>query len=164
MNKIAIYPGTFDPITNGHINIIEKAGKLFDKVIVAVAYHTCKDSLFTLEERTQICKEALKNHPFVEVENFRGLIVDFANKKNADFLVRGLRAMGDFEYELQQSLTNKKLSPNLETIFFMPDFRNLYLSSSIVRQVLMLGGELEEFVPKTVLKAIANKSNCKAST
>ncbi len=164
MNKIAIYPGTFDPITNGHINVIEKAGKLFEKVIIAVAYDTCKNSLFSLEERTEICKEALKVFPYVEVDSFKGLIVDFAHKKNANFLIRGLRAMGDFEYELQQCLTNKKLSSNLETIFFMPDFKNLYLSSSIVRQVMMLGGELEEFVPKSVIKAIAHKSNYNSKT
>ena len=158
MNKIAIYPGTFDPITNGHLNIIEKASKLFDKIIVAVAHDTGKSSLFSLAERTELCKKALQDFPKVKVESFTGLIVDFAKLCKSSTLIRGLRAVSDFEYELQQSLTNKKLSPEIETIFFLPDFKNLYLSSSIVRQVLSLGGNLQDFVPQAVYTAILDKT------
>lgn len=157
MNKIAIYPGTFDPITNGHLNIVEKASKLFENVIVAVANDTGKNPLFSLAERTTLCKKALAGFANVQVENFAGLIIDYAHKKNANTLIRGLRAVSDFEYELQQSLTNKKLSPEIETIFFLPDFKNLYLSSSIVRQVLSLGGDLKDFVPEAVEEAIIKK-------
>ncbi len=157
MTNLAIYPGTFDPITNGHLNIVEKASKLFDKIIVAVANDTGKNSLFPLAERTDFCKKALQDFPNVEVESFTGMIVNYAKLRKSSTLIRGLRAVSDFEYELQQSLTNKKLSPEIETIFFLPDFKNLYLSSSIVRQILSLGGDLQDFIPKAVYTAILNK-------
>ncbi len=157
MSKVAIYPGTFDPITNGHLNIVEKASKLFDKLIVAVAHDTGKNSLFSLSERTELCQKAVCHFPNVQVESFTGLIVDYAKRKNSPTLIRGLRAVSDFEYELQQSLTNKKLSPEIETIFFLPDFKNLYLCSSIVRQLLSLGGDLKDFVPPAVEAAITTK-------
>ncbi len=157
MNNLAIYPGTFDPITNGHLNIIQKASKLFPKIIVAVANDTGKDPLFSLAERTSLCQKAIKKFPSVEVQSFSGLIVDFAKACGSNTLIRGFRAVSDFEYELQQSLTNKKLAPEIETIFFLPDFKNLYLSSSIVRQVLSLGGDLRDFVPKAVSTAIIKK-------
>ena len=157
MNKLAIYPGTFDPITNGHVNIIQKASKLFDNIIVAVAHDTGKSPLFSLEERTKLCQKAVQDIPNVQVESFAGLIVNYAEQKKSRTLIRGLRAVSDFEYELQQSLANKKLSPEIETIFFLPDFKNLYLSSSMVRQIISLGGDLKDFVPQAVGTAILAK-------
>jgi len=156
--KLAIYPGTFDPITNGHLNIVEKASGIFPKVVLAVARDTAKKSLFSLNKRFELCTKATKHLDNVEVEKFSGLIVDFAQSKNARILIRGLRAVSDFEYELQQSLTNRKLNNRIETVFLLPDFRHLYLSSSIVRQVFLLGGDLGEFVPQDVKVAILEKN------
>ena len=151
--KKAIYPGTFDPITNGHINILKKSLKLFDIIVLAVANLTDKTTLFSLDQRVNICKTALKDYKRVKVQSFSGLSVDFAKSLGINTIIRGLRAVSDFEYELQFALTNKKMENRIETIFFVPDYKYLYLSSSVVRQVYMNDGEISGSVPQSVIKA-----------
>jgi len=154
---IAIYPGTFDPITSGHINILTKATHLFDTVILAVANVTSKNTMFTTDERYELCKVTTAHIPGVSVEAFDSLTVDFAEKRNAKHIIRGLRFTSDFEYELQISLMNKKLNPDIETIFFIPDEHFLHVSSSMVRQIVGLGGSLKDFIPDVVEQAIRGK-------
>jgi len=153
----AIYPGTFDPITFGHLNILEKAAKMFDEVILAVADYTAKQNYFTLEERLEQCKEAAKGIPNIKVISFSGLVVDFARQNNCRILIRGLRAVSDFEYELSLALTNIKLSEDIETVFLVPSLRYMYLSSSMIRQLAELDGELKDFVPPHVIKALKER-------
>jgi len=148
--KTAIYPGTFDPITNGHIDILKKATNVFDRVIVAVANVTGKDTMFTLEERTNLCKEACVDIPGVDVMDFDGLSVDLAKKVNACAMIRGLRAVSDFEYELALALMNKRLKAEIETVFFVPDSEYLYLSSTSIREVAKLGRSVADMVPACV--------------
>jgi pantetheine-phosphate adenylyltransferase len=156
--KIAIYPGTFDPITNGHIDILERALNLFDKVIIAVAQNTAKNPLFTEEERITLLRQVTKRYKNVEVGSFNGLLVDYVQKQNAIAVVRGLRAMTDFEYELQMALMNRKLDEKMETVFMMPNEKYTYLSSNFVREIARLGGEVSKFVPPVVLKALQKKN------
>ena len=155
--KKAIYPGTFDPITNGHINILVKATEIFDEVILAVANVTGKNTLFTTDERMSLCSLALQEIPKVKVVKFDGLAVRFAETAGACTIIRGLRAVSDFEYELQLFLMNKSLNKEIETIFLVPDIKNLYLSSSMVKQVVTLGGSLSTYIPACVEKAILEK-------
>lgn len=155
--KVAIYPGTFDPITYGHLDILRKATQIFDKVVLAVAEHTGKNTLFTTEERKQLCLEAVKGIDKVDVKSYNGLSVKFCRGINATHMIRGLRAVSDFEYELQIALFNKKLDQELETVFLIPDNKYLYLSSSMVRSVYELSGELQEFIPECAVKALNNK-------
>ncbi len=155
--KRAIYPGTFDPITNGHLNILEKAAKMFDEVILAVAQQTSKESLFTLEERTSLCVKATKHIPNVKVMIFDGLVVDFAKQMDSTIMIRGMRAVSDFEYELQLALMNKKLNQEIETVFMIPSYRYMYLSSSMIRQLAKLNADLNEFVPTDVMEALRQK-------
>ncbi|MFO7897131.1 MAG: pantetheine-phosphate adenylyltransferase [Candidatus Cloacimonadales bacterium] len=155
--KTAIYPGTFDPITNGHIDILQKASKLFDRVILAVAEVTGKQTMFSLAERTEICQEACAGLPQVEVKSFSGLSVDFALSEKADAMIRGLRAVSDFEYELSLALMNKKLEDKIETVFFVPANQYLYLSSTMIRQIVSLRGNVEDLIPECVEKAIKIK-------
>ncbi|OQX71998.1 MAG: pantetheine-phosphate adenylyltransferase [Candidatus Cloacimonas sp. 4484_275] len=140
--KIAIYPGTFDPITNGHIDILKKAAKVFDRVILAVAETTGKNTIFSLEKRTELCKKAVDSIANIEVREFHGLVVDFAKEVGATVMIRGLRAISDFEYELSLALMNKNLYNEIDTIFFLPDYKHLYLSSTMIRQVVALGGDV----------------------
>lgn len=160
--KIAIYPGTFDPITNGHLDILERALNLFDKVVITIARNSSKKPLFTEEERLQLMREAVKSFPHVEVDSFYGLLVDYCRKKQAIAVVRGLRAISDFEYELQMALMNRKLNPNVQTVFLMPNERYTYLNSTIVREIARLGGDVTDFVPKVVLKALKRKFTSKS--
>lgn len=157
MQRIAIYPGTFDPITNGHLDIVFRASRLFDKTILAVAYHNEKDTLFNIQERVKLCKEATAMIDNVEVRQFKGLVVDFAKNVNSIVIVKGLRAVSDFEYELQLLLMNRKLYDKVETVFLTPRNCYLYLSSSIIKQVAKLGGDVSEYVPKSVKKALEEK-------
>jgi len=148
--KIAIYPGSFDPVTNGHIDVIERAARLFDKVLVAVIRNPEKRPAFSLDERVDMLKKSLARDKNVSVESFDGLLVDYARKKKANIIVRGLRAVSDFDYEFQMALTNRKMAPKVETLFFMTDYKYSYLSSNFVKQIAHLGGDVKELVPPAV--------------
>ena len=154
---IAVYPGSFDPPTNGHIDIIGRAAKLFPKVIVAITHNYNKKHMFTLEERLSMMKEAVSKMKNVKVASFSGLLVDYLNKIDSFCIVRGLRALSDFEYEFQMALTNKKLNPNMETVFFTSRSEYMYLSSGAVRQVAALGGDITGFVPEIIKDKVVKK-------
>lgn len=155
--KRALTPGTFDPITSGHIEIISRASRIFDEVIVSVAASPKKKPLFTLEERVALAREALKDIENVRVEPFCGLLVDFAQEMNAPVAVKGLRAITDFEYEFQQTALNYQLDPRLETIFIMSSPEYMYLSSSVVREIASFHGNVDQFVPQCVSTALKKK-------
>ncbi|MEG1782602.1 MAG: pantetheine-phosphate adenylyltransferase [Oscillospiraceae bacterium] len=148
--RIAICPGSFDPVTKGHIDILERTSKLFDKVIAVVMINPAKTPTFTTEERVEFIKRVTKNIPNIEVEAHLGLVADYAKSKNAHTLVKGLRAVTDFEYEFQQALTNKKLNKDLETMFMVTNQEYMYLSSTIVRQIADFGGDISQFVPPEI--------------
>jgi pantetheine-phosphate adenylyltransferase len=157
--KIAIYPGTFDPITNGHIDIIERAIEIFDKVIVTVARNSSKSPLFSDNERVAMIKRVVKKYgKKVEVDSFRGLLVEYAKSKRAVAIVRGLRAISDFEYEFQMALMNRKLAEGIFTVFLMPHERYTYLNSSIVREIATLGGDISDFVPREIAKKLVTRT------
>ena len=156
--KIAIYPGTFDPITNGHIDVLERAIEIFDKVIVTVSRNSSKNPLFTDEERAEMIQEVVEKYgKKVEVDSFKGLLVKYAQSKGAVAIVRGLRAISDFEYEFQMALMNRKLSEQIFTLFLMPHERYTYLNSSIVREIASFGGDISSFVPKSVAQRLLQK-------
>ncbi|MBN1560059.1 pantetheine-phosphate adenylyltransferase [candidate division KSB1 bacterium] len=159
--KIAIYPGTFDPITNGHIDIIRRAALIFDKVIVAVATNPQKKPLFSVAERMDMIKQVIKDTPHIEVDKIDGLLVDYAIEKKAHAVIRGLRAVSDFEYELQMAQVNRKLCEELITVFMMPHENYSYLNSSVVKEIAMFGGNIRCFVPDYVLAKIKEKMNGK---
>jgi pantetheine-phosphate adenylyltransferase len=153
----AIYPGSFDPITNGHLDVLQRGACIFDEVIVAVARDNAKQSLFSMQERVKLLTEATRKIKHVRVKPFEGLLVDFAKKEKAVALVRGLRAVSDFEFEFQLALMNRKLSPTLETVFLMPREELTYISSRLVKEIARLGGEIDLFVPPNVAKALRKK-------
>ena len=153
----AIYPGSFDPITNGHLDVVERAVKLFDEIIVAVADNAEKSPLFSLEERLEMLRSSLSKFPTVRVGQFEGLLVDFAQAEGAAAILRGLRAISDFEFEFQLALMNRKLKGTVETIFLMPKEDYTYLSSRLVKEIARLGGDVSAFVPAAVAKALAQK-------
>lgn len=155
--KIAIYPGTFDPITYGHIDVIERAGKMFDKIIVVVAVNSKKNCLFSEDERSAMALESLKHLPNVEVKVYSGLLVDLAKEVNAVAIVRGVRFVTDFEYEFQIALMNRKLEPDVHTVFMMPHEKYTYLNSSIVRELAKYKQNVSEFVPEPVILKIKEK-------
>ena len=157
MNKIAIYPGTFDPITNGHLDIIERAARIFKKVYVAVAKSPNKSTYFSVEDRVRFIKEASKAMKNVNVEAFDGLAVNYVHKKKSHVLIRGLRMISDFEYEFQMALTNRKLAGDVETLFMMPNEEYSYLSSKLVKEIAPLGARISGFVPKCVEKELRRK-------
>lgn len=157
--KVAVYPGSFDPVTNGHIDIIKRSAAIFDKVIVGVLQNNSKTPLFTTEERISFLKESVGELENVEVDSFSGLLVDFLSLKNAKIIIKGLRSVTDFEYEFQMALLNKCLSNEAETFFMMTNSKFSYLSSSMVREVAKFGGNVEEFVPKCVNDALKIKLN-----
>jgi pantetheine-phosphate adenylyltransferase len=154
MFRTAIYPGSFDPVTNGHLDIIKRAVKLFDKVIVAVINNPDKNLLFSAAERVKMLEECFAGQPKLEIDSFDGLLVDYAEKKKAKAIIRGLRAISDFDYEFQMALTNRKLDPEIETVFLMTDHKYSYLNSSLVRQIAKLGGDIKELVPLAVSKRL----------
>ena len=155
--KIAICPGSFDPITKGHVDIIERTSKLFDKVYAVVMVNPAKKPTFTTEERVDMIKKCTAHLENVEAESFEGLIADYAREKDAHTLVKGLRAVTDFEYEFQQALTNKKLNSDLETLFMVTNQEYMYLSSTIVRQIAEFGGDIEQFVPHEIKDELIKK-------
>lgn len=155
--KIVVYPGTFDPITNGHIDLIERALRLFDHVIVAIAKSSKKNPLFTLEERVGLTSQALSHLDNIEVCGFDRLLADFVKERNATGMIRGLRAVSDFEYEFQLANMNRALAPQMESIFLTPSEKFSYLSSSLIREIASLGGDVSQFVPKVVEDALQKK-------
>jgi pantetheine-phosphate adenylyltransferase len=155
--KIAIYAGTFDPITFGHIDVLERACLLFDKVIISIAASSSKKTLFTVEERIGMINECTKNMASVKVESFNGLLVEYAKKRNAAAIVRGLRAISDFEFEFQMALTNRKIAENITTVFLMPNEKYSYLNSTLVREIALHDGDVSHFVPEYVIKQLKEK-------
>ena len=155
--RTAIYPGSFDPLTNGHLDVIQRAAKLFDRVVVAVAKNEDKRPLFSLNERLALVKQALRHLPGVQADTFDGLLIDYVVDRKAQAIVRGLRAVSDFEFEFQLALMNRKLNENIETIFMMPKDTYTFLSSRIVKEIARLGGDVEAFVPEHVRAALAKK-------
>lgn len=161
--KIGIYPGSFDPVTKGHLDIIERSAKMVDKLFVAVLNNNTKSPLFSVDERVNMLCEVTKDIPNVQIDAFSGLLVDYAKKRNATIIIRGLRAVTDFEYELQMSQTNYKLSPGLETVFLTTCPEYAYLSSTTVKEVAAFGGDISQFVPDTVMERMQEKSKKKES-
>jgi len=157
MTKIAVYPGSFDPITFGHIDLVKRALKIFGKVVVAVADNSSKKNCFTLDERVEMVKKATKGLKGVEVDSFKGLSVKYVKQKGSYVIVRGIRMISDFEYEFQMALTNRRLSKNVETIFLMPSESYSYLSSKLIKEAASLGGDVSCFVPKFVDKMLKKK-------
>ncbi len=151
---VVVYPGSFDPVTNGHLDIIERTTKIVDKLIVAVAVNAKKSTLFSTQERTEMIKEAIKNIEKVEVKSFSGLLTDFVRKNKANIIIRGMRAISDFEYESQLALMNKRLAPEIETIFMVTCSKYSYLNSSIVKEIANLNGNISQWVPKIVEKKL----------
>jgi pantetheine-phosphate adenylyltransferase len=162
MKHIALYPGSFDPITFGHLDILERATNLFDKVLVTVAVNHRKNAVFTGDERVELIKECLKGKEWaknVEVNQFTGLLVNHAKKVKANTLIRGVRQISDFEYEFRMALTNKRLAPEVDTVFLMPDEHFTFISASLVKEVAHWNGDLSSFVPERVAKALLEKLN-----
>lgn len=158
-NKIAVYPGSFDPITNGHVDLIERGLRIFDRIIVAVAPSLNKSPFFTLEERVDLIRKVIGQNPRIEIDVIDGLLVAYIKKKKAAAVIRGLRAVSDFEYEFQLALMNRKMDPNFEAVFLMPSERYTYLSSSIIKEVAKFGGSLKDMVPAVVEKELKKKMN-----
>lgn len=154
---VAIYPGSFDPLTNGHVDIIHRGARLFDRIVIAVLINQEKAPLFTVPERVEIARDAFKNMPNVEVDTFDGLLVDYARKKKASVIVRGLRAVSDFEYEMQMALMNRRLNGEVETVFMMPAEPYTYVSSRLVKEVVALGGSVHGLVPDSVEARLREK-------
>ena len=155
--RVAIYPGTFDPLTNGHANIVRRGLHMFDRIIVAVAEETGKNTLFTLEERVSMAQTVFAKEPAIIVEPFSGLLGEYVARRNVRTILRGLRAVSDFEYEFQIALMNRKLRPDIETLFLISDFRWLYISSTIVKTVSSLGGDVKGLVPEHVLHCLRSR-------
>ena len=157
MPDIAVYPGSFDPITNGHLDLIQRALKVFDRIIVAVATNAFKKSLFTIEERMEMIRVSLEGYPQVSIDSFQGLLVKYAKGQNARVILRGLRAVTDFEYEFQLAMMNRRLEPEVETVFLMTGLRWVFLSSSILKEAAIHGGDIEGMVPEIVVKKLRDK-------
>jgi pantetheine-phosphate adenylyltransferase len=159
MPDIAVYPGSFDPITNGHMDLLQRALKIFDHIIVAVAWNPTKQCLFTIEERMEMIRESLKDVPQVSIDTFTGLLVNYARNKKARAILRGLRAVTDFEYEFQLAMMNRRLEPEIETVFLMTGLRWVFLSSSILKEAAIHGGNIEGMVPEIVYQNLKKKFN-----
>ena len=157
MPRVAIYPGSFDPVTNGHLDVIGRARSMFDHVVVAIAHNVNKAGLFTPSERAALLTSVLGKDKQIEIDIFNGLLVDYVRRRGAGIIVRGLRAVADFEYEFQLALMNRRLVPEIDTVFLMTDERNFYVSSSLVKEVASLGGDVSGFVPAAVNAALHAK-------
>ncbi|MBW2643621.1 MAG: pantetheine-phosphate adenylyltransferase [Deltaproteobacteria bacterium] len=157
MKKIAIYPGSFDPVTNGHIDIAERGLKLFDKIIVAILHNPVKDFLFTVEERVEMLELSFKDYPDITVETFDGLLVDYADSRQSIAILRGMRAVSDFEYEFQLALMNRRLKKKIQTVFLMTGLRWIFTSSSIIKEAARFGGDITGMVPPVVNKKLKEK-------
>lgn len=155
--RVAIYPGSFDPVTNGHIDILEKTGKIFDRIIVAVVHNVTKQALFTLEERVDLIRESTRHMDNVEVDCFSGLLANFIREKQACAIIRGLRSMTDFEYEMHMAMMNKRLIPDVDTLFVMSDTDHVFVSSSGIKEAALLGGDVASMVPPPVLAGLEQK-------
>ena len=155
--KTAIYPGTFDPITNGHIDIVKRALKIFDHLTIVVAQHYAKDFLFSAEERKELCEIATKDIPNVEIQIWEGLLADYVKTNKADAIVRGMRVLSDFEYEFQMGMMHRKLSMNIEIIYFFPDEKYIFLSSSMLKEIALLDGDISDFVPEEIGKRLKER-------
>jgi len=155
----AIYPGSFDPITNGHIDIITRGLKIFDKIVIAVMSHPEKESLFPAQERKEMIEAVYREEGKIEVDVFHGLLIDYAHKRKASVIVRGLRAVSDFEYEMQMALMNRKLSHEIETVFMMPREIYSYLSSNLIKEIASYGGNIDSFVPQSIKERLGEKFN-----
>ena len=154
---LAIYPGSFDPITMGHVDIIQRGARMFERIVLAVLINADKSPLFSVQERVDIAREVFRDRTNVEVETFDGLLVDYARRKQAGVIVKGLRAVSDFEYEMQMALMNRKLNPDVETIFMMPTEPYTYVSSRLVKEVVALGGSVKGIVPEIVERRLREK-------
>lgn len=152
-----IYPGTFDPITYGHLDIVHRASKVVDELIIGVLNNYTKDTLFTRQERVDMIKSLVKDNPGITVKSYDGLLIDFAKEEKADFIIRGIRAVTDFEYELQMSQTNRVIGPDIDTLFFTTSLEYAYLSSSTVREVALFDGDVSKFVPESIEKKVKEK-------
>lgn len=160
MDKLAVYPGSFDPITNGHLDLLERALKIFDRVIIAVASNPAKNPLFSLEERMDMIRRSLADHPLgqrIDVDTFDGLLVNYVDRVGARAILRGLRAVSDFEYEFQMALMNRKLNNNIETLYLMTGMRWIYISSRIIKEVVVSGGDVKGLVPEVVEKKLVER-------
>jgi pantetheine-phosphate adenylyltransferase len=157
MQKIAIYPGSFDPVTNGHIDIAERGLKIFDKIIVAILHNPIKNFLFSVEERAEMLKTSFEPYPDIEVETFDGLLVDYASKKGSIAILRGMRAVSDFEYEFQLALMNRRLNREVQTVFLMTGLRWIFTSSSIIKEAAQFGGDIQTMVPPIVNRKLKEK-------
>ena len=155
--RVAIYPGSFDPLTNGHVDIIERGARMFDLIIVAILVNAEKAPLFTMQERVELAREVFKSRPNVEVDTFQGLLVDYAARRRAHVIVRGLRAVSDFEAEFQMALMNRRLNPGIETVFMMPAEQYSYISSRLIKEVFSLGGRVSGLVPEEVERRLREK-------
>ena len=157
--NVAIYPGSFDPLTNGHVDIIQRGSRLFDRIVIAILLNVEKAPLFTVQERVEIAGEVFREYPNVEVDTFDGLLVEYARRKHASVIVRGLRAISDFEYEMQMALMNRHLNPEVETVFMMPAEPYTYVSSRLVKEVAALGGSVTNLVPRLVEDRLRQKKH-----
>ncbi|MBN2283198.1 MAG: pantetheine-phosphate adenylyltransferase [Deltaproteobacteria bacterium] len=157
MPKTAVYPGSFDPITNGHLDIIKRGLRIFDKIIIVIGYNPNKTSLFTVEERTELIRQAVSNDPRISIDSYAGLLVDYIKNSEACCILRGLRAMSDFEYEFQLALMNRRLNRNVETVFLMTGSKWFYCNSRIIKEAASLGGSVKGMVPDVVLKQLKKK-------
>ena len=157
MSTVAVYPGSFDPLTNGHVDIISRGARLFDRIIVAILVNAEKSPLFTMDERVEITRSVFNAHPNVEVDTFDGLLVDYVERRAAQVIVRGLRAVSDFEFEFQMALMNRRLRPQIETVFMMPAEQYTYISSRLIKEVFALGGRVHGLVPELVEERLREK-------
>jgi pantetheine-phosphate adenylyltransferase len=161
MSTLAVYPGSFDPLTNGHVDIISRGARMFDRIIVAMLVNAEKSPMFSMAERVEIARDVFKSEPKVEVDTFDGLLVDYVERKQAQVIVRGLRAVSDFEFEFQMALMNRRLKPQIETVFMMPAEQYTYISSRLIKEVFALGGRVHGLVPELVEQRLREKGLAK---